>query len=259
MESSIGRNRTHIKRLKDWRISCTNRSMANTLVHLTRSAALVVLTLICFRPAQGQARSEETPPPRILGILPNYRTAAESQQYTPIMPKEKFRLAGEDAFDRGTFILSGLFAAQAQLTNSDPTFRHGPKSVGRYYAASYADFAIGDYITEGIFPTLLHQDPRYFPRNNGGAWSRARSALLQIVWTRTDSGRKQFNFSETVGNATAVAISNAYYPGNRNVTDAVTKLGMQIGVDAAANVIKEFSPELTRLFSRKHRDERVSK
>jgi hypothetical protein len=30
------------------------------------------------------------------------------------------------------------------------------------------------------------------------------------------------------------------------------KFGMQIGVDMAGNIFKEFSPELNQLFSRKH-------
>ena len=73
----------------------------------------------------------------------------------------------------------------------------------------------------------------------------------QIFWTHTDSGGRQFNFSEVIGNATGVAISSAYYPDNRNARDAATRLGFQIGVDMAANVLKEFSPELNRLLTRK--------
>jgi len=64
----------------------------------------------------------------------------------------------------------------------------------------------------------------------------------------------RFNFSEIMGNATSVAISNVYYPDNRNPSDAAAKFGIQIGVDVAANVLKEFSPELTRLLSRKHHE-----
>ena len=56
----------------------------------------------------------------------------------------------------------------------------------------------------------------------------------QIFWTHTDSGGTQFNFSEIVGNSTAVAISSAYYPEGRDVSSAVSKLGSQIGVDVAA-------------------------
>ena len=106
-----------------------------------------------------------------------------------------------------------------------------------------------------IFPALLHQDPRYFRRAIGSPWSRLGYSVGQIFWTHTDSDRTQFNYSEILGNSTAVAISNAYYPDNRNVSDAVTKLGMQIGVDMASNVLKEFWPDISRRFSRKHRQQ----
>ena len=77
----------------------------------------------------------------------------------------------------------------------------------------------------------------------------------QIFWTHRDSGGTQFNYSEIAGNSVAVAISNSYYADNRNARDAVSKLGMQIGVDMAANVLKEFWPDLQRKFRRKHRQE----
>jgi hypothetical protein len=108
-------------------------------------------------------------------------------------------------------------------------------------------------MTEAIYPTILHQDPRYFRRGIGSKWSRLRYSVGQIFWTHTDSDRTQFNYSEILGNSTAVALSTAYYPNNRNVTDATRKLGMQIGVDMASNILKEFWPDLSRKFSRKHR------
>ena len=107
-------------------------------------------------------------------------------------------------------------------------------------------------MTEAFYPVLLHQDPRYFRRGSGSGWSRLRYAILQTFWTHSDSGRMQFNYSEILGNATAVAISNAYYQNNRDASDALTKLGTQIGVDLAANVLKEFSQDLNRKLFRRH-------
>jgi hypothetical protein len=74
----------------------------------------------------------------------------------------------------------------------------------------------------------------------------------QIVLTHSDSGNTEFNFSELIGNSTAVAISNAYYSDNRTASDAVSKLGIQLGVDMAANALKEFWPDIARKFGRKH-------
>jgi len=193
----------------------------------------------------------ESAPKRIFGIIPNYRTTPSLKDYKPLTTGQKFQLATQDSFDRGTLVLGGLFAAEGQLTKSTPSFGQGASGYTRYFASSYADFVIGDYMTEGIYPSLLHQDPRYFQCGPRSAWSRLGCAIGQIFWTHTDSGHMRFNYSEIAGNATAVAISNAYYPDNRNALDGISKLGVQIGVDMAGNVLKEFSPELGRLFSRK--------
>ena len=40
---------------------------------------------------------------------------------------------------------------------------------------------------------------------------------------------------------------------NRTLSSNVTKLSLQIGVDMASNILKEFSPDLDRFFSRRHR------
>jgi hypothetical protein len=192
---------------------------------------------------------------RILGIIPNYRTSPSLQNYEPLTSREKFKIASEDAFDRGTVGLAALFGGEGQLTNSNRSFGQGAAGFGRYFGASYGDFVIGDYMTEAVFPTLLHQDPRYFRRGTGSRWSRLGYAMGQIFWTHRDSGGTQFNYSEVLGNSTAVAISTSYYANKRTASDAVSGLGTQLGVDMAANVLKEFWPDLQRMFSRKHRQD----
>lgn len=207
------------------------------------------------RPANA---NNDAAPKRIFGIIPNYRTTQDPEHYVPLTTTQKFKLATQDSFDRGTFILAALFAGESQLTNSSPSFGNGLSGYAKNYAASYSDFVIGNYMTEAVFPSILHQDPRYFRRGTGTALSRLGYAVGQIFWTHGDSGRKQFNFSEILGNSTSVAISNTYYPDNRNASDAASRFGIQIGVDMAGNIFKEFSPELNQLFSRKHTTEQDS-
>ena len=189
---------------------------------------------------------------RILGIIPNYRTSPTLTDYRPLTPREKFTVASQDAFDRGTFVLAAVFAADAQWTASSPAFGHGARAYPHYYAAALSDFVIGDFMTEAVFPVALRQDPRYFRRGTGGAWARLGYAVGQIVWTHTDAGGSQFNASEILGNAAGVAIGNAYYPDSRTLSSNSSKLGVQLGVDAIANILKEFAPDLDRLLSRAH-------
>jgi hypothetical protein len=101
-------------------------------------------------------------------------------------------------------------------------------------------------MTEAAYPSLFHQDPRYFRRGTGSAWSRLRYAVGQIFITHGDNRKTQFNVSEIGGNSTAVALSNIYNPDNRTASDAARKLGLQLGLDMAGNILKEFAPDLHR-------------
>jgi hypothetical protein len=189
---------------------------------------------------------------RIFGIIPNYRTFPSLTEYKPLTSKEKFQIGAQDSFDRGTVVLAAAFAGLGQLTNSTPEFGQGVPGYARYLGTSYGDLVIGDFMTEAIYPTLLHQDPRYFRRGTGSVLMRLGYAMGQIFWTHGDSGGSQFNFSEIGGNSTAVAISTLYYPAQRDTASAASKFGIQIGVDMASNILKEFWPDLSRKFGRRH-------
>src|SRR5438128_1570784 len=117
---------------------------------------------------------------RIFGIIPNYRTYPSLSTYTPLTPREKFKIATQDSFDRGNFVLAAIFAGEGQLTNSNPSFGQGAAGYARYLGTSYADLVIGNYAAEAIFPSLLHQDPRYFRRGTGSTWSRLGYSVSQL-------------------------------------------------------------------------------
>src|SRR5271154_5443392 len=214
--------------------------------------ALVLAACIASCQQTSSDPSQEQESKRILGIVPNYRTSPSLDNYEPLTSGEKFKIASQDAFDRGTIVLAAAFGGASQWTNANRAFGQGGAGFGRYWGAAYGDLVIGDYMTEGVFPTLLHQDPRYFRRGTGSGGSRLAYAMGQIFWTHRDSGGMQFNYSEVIGNSTAVAISNAYYANNRTAADATSKLGVQLGVDMAANILKEFWPDVERKFRRKH-------
>jgi hypothetical protein len=236
-------------------------------MHLSRVAMprLCVFAFLAAAPAFCQDSANrvgpdiaQTKPPapadkRIFWIIPNYRTFPSLKDYKPLTVKAKFKIATQDSFDRGTVALAAAFAGQGQLTNSNPSFGQGMKGYAHYFATAFADFAVGNYMTEAIYPTLLHQDPRYFRSGTGSGRSRLAHAVKQVFWTHRDSGGTQFNFSEIGGNSTAAAISMAYYPDNRNASNAASKLGIQVGLDMAGNIMKEFWPDLKKKLSHKGR------
>lgn len=149
------------------------------------------------------------------------------------------------------YFISGAFAALYQLDNQNPSWGQGLKGYGKRYAAAYGDQTIGNILTEGLFPTLFHEDPRYFRRGSGDKWSRTRYALTRVIVNRTDQGNWGFNYAEWIGNGAAAAISNIYYPSDtRNVHDNMEKISVAVATDAFSNVLKEFWPDVKRKLHR---------
>ena len=200
------------------------------------------------------SRAEEAQPPggnRIFGVLPNYRTADRSEEGTTISARRKLYITRKDSFDYPLIGLSAGLAAMGQWADQEKSFGPGMKGYGHRFLTTYADQVVGNLFTEGVFPAILHEDPRYFRRGSGNFWYRTGYALTRVIVTRKDGGGTRFNYSEWAGSAAAVAISNAYYPDGRTARDNSTKLLQQVGTDAFSQVLKEFWPDIQRKFSRK--------
>lgn len=195
---------------------------------------------------------------RIFGVLPNNRTTENSLPFHAITGKQKMTIAFKDSFDYPVYPTAALFASLYQLEDQNPSFGQGMVGYSKRFATAYGDQMIGNMMSEGILPSLLHDDPRYFRLGAGTKKGRIAYALTRILITRTDSGGQRFNTSEWGGNALTAAISNAYYPDTRNVSDNVTKLLIACGTDAFSNVLKEFWPDVKRHFTRKNHDPLVS-
>lgn len=209
-------------------------------------------------PAQATPAAPVTAPTtedkRVFGVLPNYRTTEETGIYVPITSKQKLIIATKDTVDYPLFLLGGALAGLAQITDEHPRFGQGVAGFAHRYATSYADQAIGNYMTEGILPVLFHEDPRYFRLGHGPIGHRTWYAATRIFVTKTDSGGKTFNFAEVVGNSIAAGVGNAYYPGETGVWDNLSRLGQYLATDSISQVLKEFWPDIKRKYWFHHKD-----
>jgi hypothetical protein len=195
---------------------------------------------------------------RVFGVLPNYRTTENAIPFKRITAKQKLKIAFKDSFDWPAYITGGLFAGLYQLENSNPSFGQGTAGYFRRFGTSSGDQIIGNMMTEGIVPSLIHQDPRYFRLGSteGTKKHRLLYALKSIVVAKMDTGKKSFNFSEWGGNAITASIGNAYYPDGRSASATGLRLLTFCGTDAFSNVLKEFWPDVKHWYqNRKHKDD----
>jgi hypothetical protein len=183
---------------------------------------------------------------RTLWIYPNFRSVSASTYLPPQSFKEKFWLATQDSFDYSAFIYEGIVAGIAMAGKSEPSFGQGACGYGVYYAHTFADGTVENYMVEAIVPAVTKEDPRYYTLGHGGFLKRTGYAVSRVFITRTDSGNNTFNFSEIVGAGAAAGISNAYYPPGNTWVKTYQRWGSQILQDAISFEFKEFWPDINR-------------
>jgi hypothetical protein len=189
---------------------------------------------------------------RVFLVMPNYLTVENAKFAPRLSPVEKFKFATLDTFDYFVYPYIGAQAAIAQAQNSPKEYKQGWGAYGLRYGQAFGDNGIGNYMTEAVFPIFLHQDPRYYQLGHGGFWHRTYYALSRLVITRGDSGNAEFNCSEICGNAANAAISRSYHVNSeRNAGDAALTWWTQIGWDGAANLSKEFWPDIHQWMRKK--------
>ena len=182
---------------------------------------------------------------RILWIVPNFRAVSAGVKLPPQSVKEKFKTGALDSFDYSSFIFVGIQAGISQASNAYPAFRQGAAGYGRYYWHTFADQTDENLWVEGILPSVLHLDSRYYTLGRGGFIKRGFYAVSRTVITRTDSGKETFNAPEIFGAGTAAGISSAYYPTQYRTW---TKIGQRwltnVLLDFGTFAAKEFWPDV---------------
>jgi hypothetical protein len=182
---------------------------------------------------------------RMFYVMPNYLTVGSQSQVKPLSWKEKFAISAKGSFDPYEFTVVGIVAGIRQAENSSPAFGQGMEGYAKRYGAAFADQVDGNIMVGGVYPTILKVDPRYFQLGTGSFVHRFIYAIDRIFIARRDSGTRMFNVPEFAGNATAIAISNFYYPAaDRSFSSSLSDWGTQMGIDAFGNELKEFWPDI---------------
>jgi len=185
-------------------------------------------------------------------VMPNYLTVDNQSQVVPLTWKQKFAITAKGAFDPYEFVIVGVVAGIRQADDAYPEFGQGMSGYGQRYGTAFADQVDGNIMVGGVFPSILKTDPRYFRLGRGPAGHRFFYALSRVLVTRKDSGGTMFNIPEFAGNATAIAISTVYYPaGDRSFGNSANSWGVQMGIDAFGNELKEFWPDIHNYLLRK--------
>jgi hypothetical protein len=177
---------------------------------------------------------------RVLGVLPNFYTSYDWNA-GPLGPKQKFELAYHAMTDPVAFAGAGVLAGWEHANQVYPAYEYGFEGYAHRFGAAYANDAVGRILSSALFPTLFHQDPRYFYKGTGTVRQRTTYAILSSVVCRGDNGKRQLNISRLLGMFGSGAVSNIYYPAaNRGVNLVVVNGLIETAGSVGNNLLREF-------------------
>ena len=177
---------------------------------------------------------------RIGGIIPNFYSSYDWNA-PPMGAKQKFELSFRSIIDPVALLTTAGVAGVEQYRNTFPAYGGGFEGYGKRYGANLANHVTGILLSRGVYPSIFHQDPRYFYKGTGSVRSRMLYAISAAVIARGDDGRWKPNYSHVLGTFSAAAISNLYYPAADRGASLVLFNGLAgTGASAVSNLLREF-------------------
>ena len=188
--------------------------------------------------AQMQIKAQEKQ--RVLAVFPNFYTSY-IWDAAPLNTRQKFSLSTRDLLDPVSLVGVAATAGLQQANNSFAGYGQGAAGYGKRFAAALADNVTGSLLSQAVFPSIFHQDPRYFYQGSGSVKRRLIHALSWVAVVRSDGGRPMPNYSYWLGGLASGALSNLYYPrANRGVGLVFTNFAIDVGIRAGDTIFQEF-------------------
>jgi hypothetical protein len=169
----------------------------------------------------------------------------DAPSYVPLTAQQKFDLfvRSTHSVDMGISIMSDALIAQA--SGAYPRFGGGMDGFGQRLGVSAAGEEAASFFSGFVFPTLFHQDPRYFRSHQTRIIDRLAYAASRVVIGRSDRGHTVFNYSAISGQFVQAALSNAYVPyRNESVSGTIENALTGLTGIAQAQILNEFWPDI---------------
>ncbi len=149
-------------------------------------------------------------------------------------------------FGKGAVARVTAGAGINQLRGYPRNYGGGVSGFGKRLGAGFATNAVGRTVEHGL-AARLHEDLDYHPSGKHGVGPRLGYALESTVVTHnTRTGKQTPAFSRIAGHAA----SGAFAQGVLMAGSGAATAGVGFGVDAGANVAREFMPHKRRIRTR---------
>jgi hypothetical protein len=226
-----------------------------------RIARIRVISFVLLAPCVSFSQSEQVPAKLVQESQPDglkshavprqgmrtRRSLPDAPSVHPATRTEKFQTFVDEARSPMTLGAVGINASLIRETDLGVIPKPQPNLIALYKVVliqKESSAFFGKY----LYPSLLKQDPRYYPSTSRSFLGRATYAASRILITRNDCGERRPNTSYFLGVLTSVAIATAYRPyWTRSPSTTFKAFGSTIGSDAGANLFHEFGPGIRQM------------
>ncbi len=179
---------------------------------------------------------------RTLLIFPGYETVHQIDGTVPrLKVRQKFELAYRKTVDPSMLAQAAIFAAVSQPGFYGPQYGPGFGPYTERFGYYAANLSSSNFFGDGLMPSILRQDPRYFRKGTGSIAGRTWWAFRSEFVAQNDRGSESVNGSKLIGYAMASALTGAYSPnGPQTPARFMKSYSTKFGVNFIANLFREF-------------------
>ena len=165
----------------------------------------------------------------------------------PLTSGGKFKLFVNQSISPPYVVAAVFSAAINQARNVPEGYGQGWGSYGSRFGASLARASTSSLFGTFLFPSLFHEDPRFFPQSRPSLWGSLKYSTQRIVITRNDSGEDVLNTSGLLGPLASEGLANVYLPSSeQTVGKTVTRFATDLAWRVGGNMFKNYWPTFFR-------------
>ena len=179
---------------------------------------------------------------RTLLLFPGVDTVKDPHAVLPpLTTHQKYAIFWHRTFDYSLPVEALMFAGGSQAVQYSPRYGKGAGAFAARFGSYAGSIASSSFLTDGVFPSIFHQDPRYFRKGRGSVKSRVWYAIYSEAITRNDSGATAVNYSGLLGFGASTALTNAWYPRQQiTFSSTMQRYAIKLGISAFLNLVREF-------------------
>jgi hypothetical protein len=156
----------------------------------------------------------------------------------------------KSAFSPESLSRVALFSAPGQIGGVNEEWGTGTGAYTRRMASRYAGHFTGSTVRYGV-GVLRGEDPRFYKSGKEGFWARTGFVASRTFVTKMDDGSTSLAVGKLAGTVASNTVQSYMRPyGNDPMKNALTNAGIGLSTDFAKNMVREFWPDIKRLFKK---------